>query len=429
MPPIILPHLGVRKPSAGQDPYFADMDATLQLIDDASDWWVPAGSTLAQAQAVVDAAEATYAGASGGGGTVRLAPGLYNWTTGTLLVTKPAISIRGAGSAATIINYTGTGACIKWQTSPSTTQQQGKVTDLTILGSSSAAAVGIHCYDTGTVPAFYDLVISNFTGASGRGMLLENLAIWNERVTGVNVHLDNNTVGLRLVSSSPTFNSFAYHRWLDLQINVNAGQIGIQTAGTAHVYSSSSTVMFNGAGSAIGFDLADTSDAGGNWVLQGEGLTTGIRVAAGATFSPNSGMIALGAPNIGVVKTAGVMDGFGRLLNQIQLPPAVVMGAAAGTAPPGALINGNAMRGAISFGTGSAPTTGTLLTVTHADPYPNNVSGSVAEVVIAPIGRLSARLLLAIASRTNAGFVVECDVAPSAGQGNGIYGFAYHVIG
>lgn len=102
-------------------------------------------------------------------------------------------------------------------------------------------------------------------------------------------------------------------------------------------------------------------------------------------------------------------------------PSSPVVGAAVGTSPPAARLSGTDFAGSITFGTGSGPTTGTLLTATFATTY-----GVAPPVLVTPLNAATAALGLYAIPTAN-GFAVGCTSAPSASQGPNTYKFSYFV--
>jgi hypothetical protein len=96
-------------------------------------------------------------------------------------------------------------------------------------------------------------------------------------------------------------------------------------------------------------------------------------------------------------------------------------GANAGTTPPSPVISGTDLDGQVTFGTGTSPSAGSQAVITFSKSYTN------PRVVITPINSASASLNLYV-SATSTTFTVSSVNAPSASQGNTVYGFNYHVL-
>lgn len=259
---------------------------------------VPAGATEATIVSALSDAHAA------GQGVVELLGPAYSLSGAiAMLITLPTVSLRGQGSAATIITYSGTGTCLKVYPSPATLQQLGRISGLTLRGTGAAGAIGVHCVDTVTTPFFEDVVIENFTDTNSVGLLFENIAYWNERAQGLRLHLNNNRVGMRLKGGGTgTTNSFGFHKWTDLRINLFDNQIGIQSTANAYVYSGYWNIVCNqGGNNGIVIDLAGTSAwQRADMVAYGEQTTgtggKGVRVGSSSYFNVH-GTLALGVPN------------------------------------------------------------------------------------------------------------------------------------
>jgi hypothetical protein len=107
----------------------------------------------------------------------------------------------------------------------------------------------------------------------------------------------------------------------------------------------------------------------------------------------------------------------------------IAAGAAAGTSPPTpTLSNANDARGQINAGTGTATTTGTLLTVTFAQPYR---SPAGVTVVLMPLNQATAAVAANVyVGATTAGFTIGIGTSALAiSQATGVYQWYYQVLG
>jgi hypothetical protein len=103
--------------------------------------------------------------------------------------------------------------------------------------------------------------------------------------------------------------------------------------------------------------------------------------------------------------------------------PTAAAGANAGSSPPVPVRNNcTDVAGNITFGTGTSPAAGAMVVLTFAVAY-----GTAPKVTVTPINSASAALNFYVTSTTTT-FTVSCVTAPSASQGNTIYGFNYHVF-
>lgn len=406
--------------------------------EDLARWWnsqegtlhlyVPAGAS----QADIQAALADAHGA--GGGVVELVGDAYTLSGSSALeITLPTVSLIGQGSGATVVGYTGSGDAIHVEPDPTTVVQMGQLAGFTLDGSGSGAgAKGVRHIDAGTTMAFDDVVLRLFDKAGSVGCCDENVGLWNERAAGSRLQLLHNTVGLQLIGTGVN-NSFFYHRWTDLRLNVGEDQIGIQAKGTALLQGGDWNVLGNIDGNdGIFVDLADTAVWGGLFWFKGEQTSgtggIGRRVGASAIWAASGSFNADGCTDSGTLLSPWEFTPDGRLLHLFPSPPAVAMQAAAGTAPPVAVVgtNSNSSRGNVTVGTGTSPPAapGVLFRVTLDHTFP---------VVPVPkvwgFGLAGSQLKPYISAVTTTYFDVSIEVAPAASQANTTYGFFYSVKG
>lgn len=120
--------------------------------------------------------------------------------------------------------------------------------------------------------------------------------------------------------------------------------------------------------------------------------------------------------------TGGDLIGIGHIGSEGRTPTAAA-GANAGTGPPAPVLTGcTDMAGQITFGTGTSPAAGSMVVVTFQTAYAN-----APKVVLTPINTATASKTLFVTSTTTT-FTVSLVTAPSASQGNTIYGFNYQVF-
>jgi hypothetical protein len=119
------------------------------------------------------------------------------------------------------------------------------------------------------------------------------------------------------------------------------------------------------------------------------------------------------------------IDKLGRLSAPNVEAVTATMGAAAGTTPPAAVVTGcNDVRGTLTFGTGTTPGTGTLITVTFPTAF-----AAAPTATISPANSATQALGLYIVSTSTTTLVVGCATAPAASQGNTTYALSYHCFG
>jgi hypothetical protein len=223
---------------------------------------------------------------------VLIPAGTYNnWTT-PIVMRFPTQSLIGAGSALTVLNFTGSGDAILWQMNPYTITQAGKISGISIHGTSKGTS-GIH---SGSIAgaSFEDIHIDGFTAAGAACLWLDNVNHgWMERTVMSRVELGFPGTGgcaknMKMTTTGGT-NSFGYNRWTDLKLNVNGGQIGVSSESPLFFYHSQLSLTCNAA-AATGVCISLTGKS--NWDLNvydlvGENSVsggTGVFVAAGSAF-------------------------------------------------------------------------------------------------------------------------------------------------
>ncbi|MBS1851098.1 MAG: hypothetical protein JST79_09325 [Acidobacteria bacterium] len=196
---------------------------------------------------------------------VRIPPGKYTYST-SIRMTRACQSLYGAGSALTILEFTGGGDAILWQMQPYTIQKAGTLKGLTLKGPGAGAGNGIR---SGTLvgATFEDIVINNFRGPNSNAILLENIRAatspdgrdtmpgWTERTIMRDVHIGiphlGNTTGLAFLVNGGT-NSFGYTDIADVWLNVEKGQAGVKWGPGTYTYNSK--LNFHANISALGSD-------------------------------------------------------------------------------------------------------------------------------------------------------------------------------
>jgi hypothetical protein len=182
-------------------------------------------------------------------GTVTIPPGIYTQST-AVVINSPRISVIGAGAGAVQITCTMNSDCWDLRLNPFVTDPHtgGQIGGFTLLGqTSNPNAVGIHMGDISYL-RLEDILIEGFNGANAIGMWWDNLNGWTERNNLQRIDLDGNTTNLKFTNSgTPATASFCYNQWLDIRINVFAGQKGIDFQG-GNLCSSTLMMVINGAG-------------------------------------------------------------------------------------------------------------------------------------------------------------------------------------
>jgi ABC-type enterochelin transport system substrate-binding protein len=137
-------------------------------------------------------------------------------------------------------------------------------------------------------------------------------------------------------------------------------------------------------------------------------------------FADGSSADALGVfVDQAATKVGARFDSQGRKRVGTTTAPAVAAGAAAGTSPTAVSVTGTDEVGTAAFTSGTTPTTGTLLTITFAQPY-----AATPHVIISPQDADSAAIKLSAVATTTA-LTISAGVAPAAGA----HKIAYLVVG
>lgn len=99
-------------------------------------------------------------------------------------------------------------------------------------------------------------------------------------------------------------------------------------------------------------------------------------------------------------------------------------GTGAGTTPPAPVVGtaptATMVRGALTWGTGTATATGAQVAVTYGSTFP-----SIPTVVICPTTIATGTIDTFVTSVGTTGFTVSAAVAPTASQGNTVFGVAW----
>lgn len=135
-----------------------------------------AADSTAAIQAAVSALPAA-------GGIIRLPAGTYK-VASTVTIAKPGVYLAGDGMLATVINYTGSGDCIRMYSPNSyTAGWGGGIRDLTIDGSgASAGACGIHAGDIYQLQ--FNVGVRLFQGTGSKGIWFDCQYYWAEDMYG-----------------------------------------------------------------------------------------------------------------------------------------------------------------------------------------------------------------------------------------------------
>jgi hypothetical protein len=154
---------------------------------------------------VSDSAAAVQAAVSAmpaAGGVIYFPAGTYKIAS-TITIAVPGVYLAGDGMLATVINYTGTGDCIRmYSTASYASGWGGGIRDLTIDGSgASAGACGIHAGDIYQLQ--WNAGVRQFQGSGSKGIWFDNQYFWAEDMYG-HLFCQQNTSNLIFDNSANT---------------------------------------------------------------------------------------------------------------------------------------------------------------------------------------------------------------------------------
>lgn len=204
---------------------------------------------------------------------LRLGSGTYT-VSATQNISNNNISIIGLGKQETFVSCTVNGDCFRAFTNPASGNEAGIIARLAFLGDGSANGVGVHV--SGITSLTFDQVqFSNFTGANGIGLWLDNGAAFadaasnfTERTTILSSWFNNNKTGIAQTSqAAATSTSFFYSKFLDVRFNVNSGQTGWLVGGGAlgsELFNSIVNMHFNCFNGATMISFTSNANADGN---------------------------------------------------------------------------------------------------------------------------------------------------------------------
>jgi hypothetical protein len=167
------------------------------------------------------------ASACSGACVIHLPAGTYTLTT-TATISKPGVSVVGDGSAATTINYAGSGDVFRVQMNPFVITQAGRIEGFTInCNRCGSSANGIHFGDVIGL-RLIDFHIENFSGAGSACLWTDNVLGWTERTSEQAVHLDNCNIAHKWTNTTntQTTSSFGHSPLIEERWNLNGRQTG-----------------------------------------------------------------------------------------------------------------------------------------------------------------------------------------------------------
>lgn len=243
-------------------------------------------------------------------GTVNLFPGPTgpNVTVSTTIsANSPCLHLVGPGSGSLNLVCPASGDCIRLLSNPFNQNQAAELRGLTLTGNGTAAS-GIHIGDL-THAVIADVMVQNFTGsvanglgsAGSTGIWIDNVLGFTEQLQLNHVWLINNTIGIKQSVSTtncPAFNvSTSYGHWIDVHINVDANQIGLETGPGVSDAHSQKLLFMNGGGTGKTFFQEDAASGlcaaaavnNGDLIMltedNGPNGGTIFNIATGATYS------------------------------------------------------------------------------------------------------------------------------------------------
>lgn len=112
------------------------------------------------------------------------------------------------------------------------------------------------------------------------------------------------------------------------------------------------------------------------------------------------------------------------------LVPAAAAGSGAGTSPPAPVVTQGStdLAGTITFGTGTGPSGGTLVTVTFGRAWVIPGGGAM-HVVLTPNNSATAALTIFASGKNPTAFSLSSVTTPAASQSNSTYSFDYVAVG
>ncbi len=247
-----------RLPSVGGDlgvwgtvlnSYLSDR-ATAQWFDAVGDYGADPTGVADSTTAIQSAITAAIAYSSTGRGVVFIRPGQYKVSsTLTAATASKPIYIVGIDPQSCVINYTGSGDCIRMTNSGGGAGAEpggGGIVGIGIDGNgASAGAVGLHFGDFDD--ARVEVKVARFHGAGSIGILLENTVWWTEH-NFFKLHVYDCTQGVVLKVSGTGTNSFGYNTF-DVRLNMLASQDGFVVSDGCVLYHAALRIRGNFLGS------------------------------------------------------------------------------------------------------------------------------------------------------------------------------------
>ncbi len=132
--------------------------------------------------------------------------------------------------------------------------------------------------------------------------------------------------------------------------------------------------------------------------------------------------------------TGGTITGNLSITGHLQAVPGTAPGAVAGgnagTTPPAPAVTTGSMdnAGTITFGTGTTPSAGAMVSVTFATAWVIP-GGGAPHIALTPGNTATQALGLFVSGVSPTGFIISVTTAPAASQGNTVYSVNYVIDG
>jgi hypothetical protein len=152
-----------------------------------------------------------------------------------------------------------------------------------------------------------------------------------------------------------------------------------------------------------------------------DGINANNRGGALAIFTKSDG-------GTGIITERLRIDRAGHIIGSGTIVTAA-SGSNAGSGAPVPVVQTNStdVKGQITFGTGTGPTSGAQVVVTFVTTYSDFLT-TAPFITITPINSTSATLNMYVSASSVTSFTISCNTAPASSQSNSTYGFNYHCI-
>jgi hypothetical protein len=247
------------------------------------------------------------------GGLIIIPPGTYKNTATVTATTIPTLFYAPGGLGSVIINYAGTGDCLRYySTAPYTSGWGGGIKGLIIDGTNaSAGACGAHIGDI--YQLHLDFAARKFQGTGSKGIWFDNNYYWAEGMSG-RVFAQQNTANVIFDNSANTSGSAtgSYARTiLDIILDCKGVGDGVILQGGAVLYNHRVGIYGNMDYSSTGtkyWALQVTgSNAGGNSRMQAGVLNVGMEINGTTGIQP--GTISFGTAGSNYLRgCTGIID-------------------------------------------------------------------------------------------------------------------------